>query len=184
MIFKEKRTIWTVFWILTFGSLCVAMFPDNAVVNEFDAPIFSITNGNNVDSYVQIHPDTNTSHTIQITPTTNGHYRAHVRVMSKHPSPPLPPQLSSSIVYTELRTNWSDFPPDFVVVPKDPLPEGARRQWGTITVQSSSDIVVDGQVKRAFTPIQVLTNHLMRIVEPVVRFSAPVPAVPTNTTNF
>ncbi len=132
--------------------------------------------------------DTNAAaHTIRITLSTNGNFRAHASVIAPKRGvvlpPPMPPQLNGVILTTNVVV-WNDFPPDFVIVPRDSLPDGARRQWGTVYQTNYSELSYRGVKQSHVWEVIKDTNYLMRIVKPLVEITEPVPAVATNTTNF
>lgn len=81
-------------------------------------------------------------------------------------------------------TNWQDFPPEFVVRPKETLPEGTRRQWGIISTRRWTETVLDGETNIVKEHISISTNFLTRKVKPVIEVTEPEPATSTNTTNF
>lgn len=170
---------------------------DTVATHEVDAPVALSTNIEGVvTANVSIPIEPNSTHTITIAPT-NGTLKARAKVTVKRwsISPPLPPQLlsvtpvdepqlRSTLVTADLVTNWNDFPPEHVIVPREQLPDGARRQWGTIVQSNFTHIIWHGRTNRVPLETLVSTNHLMRIVKPLVEISEPIPAVSTNTTNF
>lgn len=161
------------------------LYSETVAVREIDAPVLTITNNGVVMAQVTVPVEPNANHTISLLPSTNG-LRARLKVTVRKDAgpPPLPPILKDTAIQAELGTNWSDFPPEYVIVPKDPLPEGARRQWGTVVQTNFLHILLRGVVKPVEIERLYSTNYLMRIIKPVVEISEPVAAVSTNVTNF
>lgn len=171
---------------------------DTVSTIEIDQPVEVVNDGTAIKMTVPIWKP-GATHTVTLTPI-NGTWTAQVKIRSgKVPSnPPMPPQLISvattngiaqptlltTALISEDSTNWSDFPPDFVMVPKEKLADGAHRQWGTIFHTNYTQIKYRGEIKPVILDVIKSTNYLMRIVKPLVEISEPVSATPTNVTNF
>lgn len=173
--------------------LIIHLRSDTVPVLETEVPVEVVTNLVNgvpqASAVISVPVDLSAESVITLTRSTNATgYRA--RRTHKGPTrgvtsnPPMPPMMASTLVTSEERTAWSDYPPEFVVVPKTPLPDGAKRQWSTTVHEDFTDIIWHGRTNRHSLGIIVSTNHMMRIVKPVLDISEPVPAQSTNSTNF
>lgn len=171
----------------------VSLCADTVPIKEEEVPVVVTTNVVNgvaqASAVISVPVDLSTPEaTLTLSRGTNGHYRA--KRGAKGPArgvyekPPLPPMVASTLVSSEERVIWSDYPPEHVVVPKDPLPEGAKRQWSTTVHEDWTFIVWKGQTNRHSLGVTTLTNHMMRVVKPLLEISEPVPAIHTNSTNF